>query len=127
MIKSTIVSLIGSRVLLACDVVVLGAHLARPARRRPRGLCSGLHRADLGSEVQLPRNEHHRDPAQRQPRLPGAWIVFALVDIVVAVFVAVTMGGLASAGPGDSSPPDQPPPEPVPQQAGEAAEMLVAP
>jgi hypothetical protein len=46
--------------------------------------------------------------------LLGPAIVFALVDIIVAVFVAVEMGGLASAGPGDSSPPDQPSPEPVP-------------
>ena len=68
MIKSTIVSLIGSRALLACDVVVLGAPGARPARRRPRGLRAGSHGADLGSEVQLPRNDQVGYPFHCQVR-----------------------------------------------------------
>jgi hypothetical protein len=65
---STIVSLLGSRVLLASVVVVLGAlGLGLLVGGR-----AGFHGADLGGAVQLPRNDHHRDPAQRQPRLPGA-------------------------------------------------------
>jgi predicted Na+-dependent transporter len=111
---STIVSLLGSRVLLASVVVVLGAlglGLLVGGRvgsaRASTGLISGVRFSSLGMIIigtQLNGNPDYLGPA----------IVFALVDIIVAVFVAVEMGRRASVGPGDRSPPDQPSPKPVP-------------
>ncbi len=89
---STIVSMFGSRVLLASLVVVVVALAAgyfaggrNPAARASTGLVSGMRFGSLGLIIigtQLHGNPSYLGPA----------IVFALVDMVVVVFIAVEVG-----------------------------------
>jgi BASS family bile acid:Na+ symporter len=93
---STIVSLFGSRALLASLVIavlalVLGLLVGGkdPAARASTGLISGLRFASLGLVIigtQLDGNPNYLGPA----------IVFALVDMVVCMFVAVEIGRKAT-------------------------------
>ena len=89
---STIVSLFGSRTMLASVVVVaialvlgLLVGVKEPATRATTGLVSGLRFSSLGLIIigtQLGGDPDYLGPA----------IVFALVDMVICMFVAIEMG-----------------------------------